>query len=188
MNGNVYKSLCKKSPHKAHSLLFGEYSSYVFTVVHNRLRSCAGREDIEECVSDVFADVFRALDGGGGIDGDLTAYIGAIAKRRAIDRYRKLHAVKTRSVSLLSDEPHDIADDTDIAKRAEDDELCRALWNEVAALGEPDTTIIIQKYYFGKTSSQIASALSMTPTNVRSRCARAIKKLREALQKSGFDS
>jgi hypothetical protein len=35
-----------------------EYGKYVYAVIFNKLRSVGTQEDIEECFSDVFADIF----------------------------------------------------------------------------------------------------------------------------------
>ena len=51
----------------------------------------------------------------------------------------------------------------------------------IDALGEPDSTIIVQRYLFGRNSREIASELSMSPTAVRMRMSRGLKKLRKKL-------
>ena len=52
---------------------------------------------------------------------------------------------------------------------------------KIEELGYPDSVIIIQKYYYNRTSRQIAAALSMKPSAVRMRCGRALKKLKKIL-------
>ena len=52
---------------------------------------------------------------------------------------------------------------------------------KVEELGEPDSTIIIQKYFFMRSSAEISKLVSLTPEAVRVRCSRALKKLRETL-------
>ena len=51
-------ALMQKSAENAHRCLFDEYSGYVYTICANKLKSCGTREDIEECFSDSFADIF----------------------------------------------------------------------------------------------------------------------------------
>ena len=41
--------------------LYDEYCIYVYTIASNNLRSCGTAEDIEECVADIFIDIFRSL-------------------------------------------------------------------------------------------------------------------------------
>ena len=42
--------LLKSSPQKAHRLIFDEYYNYVYTIVFNRLRSYASREEDRKSV------------------------------------------------------------------------------------------------------------------------------------------
>ena len=58
MTHDEFRRLLGRSREEAHKALFEAYCNYVYTIVFNRLRSCASREDIDECVCDVFADVF----------------------------------------------------------------------------------------------------------------------------------
>ncbi|MBQ6632853.1 MAG: sigma-70 family RNA polymerase sigma factor [Ruminococcus sp.] len=52
-------------------------------------------------------------------------------------------------------------------------------------LGEPDSTIVTQRYYYDRTSAEIAKELGMRPSAVRMRSARALKRLKKALEKDG---
>ncbi|MBQ3947049.1 MAG: sigma-70 family RNA polymerase sigma factor [Ruminococcus sp.] len=48
-------------------------------------------------------------------------------------------------------------------------------------LGEPDSIIIIQKYYYERNAKEIGRLIGMNAAAVRMRCTRAIKKLRSLL-------
>ena len=50
------------------------------------------------------------------------------------------------------------------------------------SLGEPDSEIIIRKFYFGETSKQIAERLAMTVSAIDTRASRALKKLRKCVE------
>ena len=60
-------------------------------------------------------------------------------------------------------------------------ELRSELIHCVELLGEPDSIIIMQKYFFMRSSKEIAEIVSMTPEAVRMRCSRALGKLRSKL-------
>ena len=64
-------------------------------------------------------------------------------------------------------------------------ETAHAVLDAVKALGEPDSTLIIQKYYYNRSSDDIAEMLGMKPAAVRKRVSRAVKKLREMLTAIG---
>ena len=70
MTGNEYCALHRQSADKAYNALFESYCDYVYAIVFNKLRSTASREDIEECVSDIFADIFFGYDLNSSYNGD----------------------------------------------------------------------------------------------------------------------
>lgn len=179
MTDSEYRSMMQRSAREAQNALFGEYFNYVYAIVYSKLRAVASREDIDECVSDAFADVFFHCGSERTREGDLKGIIGTIASRRAIDRFHSISAKAGRNVPL--DEAAELADSTDLAENAEKAELAAGLLAAVKSLGEPDSTIIIQKYYGNMSSKEIAETVSMSPAAVRVRCGRALKRLKKLL-------
>lgn len=185
MTGNEYRELYEKSPDEAYDALFNCYCGYVHAVVFNRLRSVASREDIEECVSDIFADVYFGCDVNSVSDGDMKGYIGTVAKRMAINAYHSLTARASR-VSEDSDRLAEISSGADIEADHDKKETRAVLLSKIKELGEPDSTIILQKYYYDRTSNEIAELMSMKAATVRTRAARALEKLKESLTAVGI--
>ena len=184
MTGIEYCKLHKKSPEKAYDELFNSYCDYVYAIVYNKLRSCGTAEDIEECVSDVFADLFLALDKNE--ISNVKAFLGTIAKRTAIDRFRSLSGRSNRTVYMDEDNMQELASDFNVEHLSDKNELRRILLDQIEALGEPDSTILIQKFYYNKTSAEIAETVSMNASSVRSRCTRAMQRLRTSLSAVGI--
>ena len=77
-----YRMLLKTDASRAKRAVFDEYFNYVYVIVFNRLRSCGSREDIDECVSDVFVEIFSAYAPEMPLTGDIKGFIGVIAARR----------------------------------------------------------------------------------------------------------
>ena len=69
----------------------------------------------------------------------------------------------------------------DVSDEIAEKETVRMVFDEIRALGHPDSDIIFRKYYLGHSSKAIADALGMTVSNVDVRSHRAIAKLREKL-------
>lgn len=176
--------MLSRSPHEAHRKLLKQYGSYVYAIVYNKLRSCGAAEDIEECVSDVFADLFFELDKGS--ISNIKAFIGTIAKRSAIDRFRSLSSKLNKTGYIDEDDMQELASDFDVEHISDKNELRHILLDKIDELGEPDSTIIIQKFYYNKSSAEIAEKVAMTASSVRSRCTRAMEKLRRSLAESGI--
>ena len=129
MTGSEFCSLMKISPDDGQKAVFTEYYNYVYTIVYNKLRSCASKEDMEECVSDVFADLFMELDSDFQYIGELSAYINTIAKNKAVDMYRNINAKKNTQSKSSDAEINAISDDTDVAERTENREISRIVFD-----------------------------------------------------------
>lgn len=185
MTDNEYHKIYDKDPSAAQTALFDEYLNYVYAIVYNKLRSCGSREDMEECVGDVFSAVFISYDRNGKFDGDLKGFIGTIASRTAIQMYRKL--VRHSDTVYLEDELNETADTERVEERTERNAMQRTLLRLIKSLGEPDSDIILQKYYYNMNSNEIADKHSMSPASVRMRCSRALKKLKDLLSTEGYD-
>ena len=184
MTGGEYLKLLEKSQKQAHELLFNEYYSYVRAIAFNRLRSVGSTEDVEECISDIFARIFFTF-GEKYSNGDMKAFIRAVAKRISIEHYRRLVRYSGKSFSIDEGTGFEVRSDEDLVSDSEKTELSHILMESINSLGEPDSTIVIQKYYYGKKSHQIGELLSMKPSSVRMRCKRAVEKLKGILASKG---
>lgn len=159
--------------------LFDTYYNYVYAIVFRRIRGFGTHEDAEDCVIEVFSEVIRHFPD---IQvGSLKAYIAQTAHNKALNACRILARHGERSTSLDSEGFGELPSDQNIAADTEQKELTRRLLDAIEALGEPDSAIIIQKYYLGRNAGEIGRALHMHPVTVRSRLHRAIKRLRREL-------
>lgn len=186
MTDSEFKSLVAESKVRAHRALFDEYCGYVYAIAVNKLRCCGSREDIEECVSDIFASVYRTLDRTELHKGDLKGLISVIAKRTAIDAYRKISSSNRETISIDDENVREISSEENIEEQAERSERRRILLDKVKELGEPDSTIIMQQFFYNRTASEIASSISMTAGAVQKRSSRAREKLRVMLTEVGI--
>lgn len=187
MTDSQLRVIMKKSPAEGRRALFDEYCAYVYAVAVQKLRNCASREDIEECVSDVFADVYRVCSGNSGYDGDLKGLIGIITRRKAVDYFRRLSLNSGRVVSSDSEDFPELTSAENVEKNSERAELKRILTECITRLGEPDSVIITQQYYYGRTIREIAAALKMSEAAVQKRSTRARAKLRTLLAENGIE-
>ncbi len=181
MTEHELRKLIRESPAEGQRKLFDQYHSYVYAVVWRMLSSVASREDIEEIVSDIFAEVFLHLDSV--YEGSLKGYLGTVTRHKAVDAFRKFSKQKPE-LSLDDDSLKEFSSGTDITRDYEQSEQAKALLQAILQLGEPDSLILIQKYYYDRNSSEIARTLHMNPVAVRMRMSRALKKLRNILEEN----
>ncbi|WP_164168544.1 RNA polymerase sigma factor [Ruminococcus flavefaciens] len=179
MNENDIKRMMKESPEEGFRALFDEYWSYAYTIVYSILRGMGSRNDVEDCTAEVLSDVMMKYDALR--DTSLKAYIGTSAKRRAIDFRRSINTHTSRNIPLEAETEYTLPSGDDIEAGAESSDISAILLSKIEELGEPDSSIIIQKYFYDRSSSETARILGMNPITVRSRLRRALKKLKATL-------
>ena len=67
----------------------------------------------------------------------------------------------------------------DVQKRTENNEIRRILLELIDGLGEPDATIIIQKYFYNRNSREISQIVPLVPVSIRIRSIKALRKLKK---------
>ena len=179
MTDSEILQLIRETPPKGHRALFDEYYNYVCAVAANVLRGTGTPEDIDECVIDVFTDVINHLDTERA--SGLKAYIGTAAKRKSISLKRSITAKSGRNITMDDGTFPELPSGEDIAANAEKAAETEQLLSEIKALGEPDSTIIIQRYFYDRKAKEIGAVTGLSAAMVRLRCSRALKKLRKAL-------
>lgn len=187
MTDQEFKKRMEISPEECFKAIFDEYCNYVYIIAATKLKSCGTTEDVEECVSDVFVEVFKKINHLGEREGDLKGIIGVIAKRKAIDMYRKLNVKADRTISADDEVIREISSGENIIESSEMSERNSILLNKIKELGEPDTSIIIKQYYYNMTVAEIGKAISMTAAAVQKRSVRARQKLKKMLCEVGIN-
>lgn len=187
MTDQELKKQMKDYPDECMRSIFDEYCNYVYVIAAARLKSCGRSEDIEECVSDTFVEVFRKIDSLGERQGDLKGFIGVIAKRKAIDMFRRLSKKADTTVSTDDEGVRELSSGENIIESSEMSERNQILLSKIKELGEPDTTIIIRQYYYNMTVAEIGKAISMTASAVQKRSIRAREKLKKMLCEVGIN-
>ena len=170
--------LVSDSQEEGFRALFLQYQAYVYKIVWGRIKDVGTAQDAEDCVSEVFLQIFlhfREI-----AEGSLRAYIGTVAKHKAIDYARRLG---NAGAHLSGDGvlPEDVASEENIAESVESALEHRQLFDAIRALGEPDASILILRYFYDLKSPEIARRLQLRPVSVRVRMNRALGKLRRIL-------
>ncbi|MBQ3139185.1 MAG: sigma-70 family RNA polymerase sigma factor [Ruminococcus sp.] len=186
MTDSEFKALMLRSAENAHRKLFDEYSGYVYSICANKLNDCGSKEDIEECLSDSFAAIFRYFDSESNRNGDLKGIIGTITKRIAVDYFRKLSGKTGRTVSIDDEEFPTLSSDIRVDDETEKAVLREIIMDCIDRLGEPDSSIIVFYFFYGRTSWEIAKHLHMSDWTVQKRISRAKKKLEKLLCDAGI--
>ena len=171
--------LLRRDPERALTQMLSAYSGLVYHAAAAVLGR-ANHEEIEECVSDAFLVVYKSRERLDFSQGSVKAYLCATARNLAINRLNKSAGAKQVPLDELSPSS-DKTEDAAI-RNMEQEELVGA----VLALGEPDSKIILYRYYFNLPSKDIAKLIGIKPNTVDQRLRRAINKLNR-LAKGGLN-
>ncbi|MBR2913912.1 MAG: sigma-70 family RNA polymerase sigma factor [Oscillospiraceae bacterium] len=184
MTERELRSLIDGSRKDGFRSLFQHYNGYVYAIVWDHIRSVGTHEDADECLADVFTDVFLHFDKIE--EGRLQSYIRTVAKRKAVDCFRRLSAKPPSSSMEDEEEAIQAASDTNVEQDYERTALRQILLDKIRLLGEPDTTIVMMKYFYDCKSDEIARVVHMNHAAVRQRLHRAMKRLQELLSDEGI--
>ncbi len=179
MQDDELLNILKTDPNTGMTLLLTQYAGLIYSIVRHKL---AGQSfcdaDIEHCVADTFSEFYCDLDKFQKAAGSIRAWLCVIARHNAYDRLRRYK----KEAGTLSLDAEGIAEPPDETFSVEEalltTEFKEELLREIKALGEPDSMILLRKYYFSESSKEIAASLNLTVSSVDTRTHRAILKLR----------
>lgn len=173
--------LLSNYPDKGLDALINSYTGYVYTIVHNKLSAVFTELDIEECVSDVFYEIYKTKATINLQKGSIKSYICTISKYKAIDMYRKHY--KHREMLFDDSELQKNANtfDIDTETMAINRETKSIIIDAIKLLGEPDSEIFIRKYYFEQSTKCISKILGIKENTIDKKISRGLKKLKITL-------
>ena len=160
--------------------LMDRYLPYVATVVWNIVRGTLQPEDAEELVSDVFLAAWEHADA---LEpGHTRGWLGTVARNRAKNALRSAGRVP----ALEGDEAELPAPDdpAEAVLRQEDRRIVRSA---LEAFPAEERELFLRHYFYAQTVEEIAAALSLNPSTVKSRLRRGREKLKAYLLKGGYD-
>ncbi|HJC56575.1 MAG TPA: sigma-70 family RNA polymerase sigma factor [Candidatus Eisenbergiella intestinipullorum] len=141
--------------------LIEQYTDLLSYVVSLRLRNPL---DIQECVQDTFTDFYLSRKNFNPEKGTLSAYLVAIARHKAIYRFREIQ--KEKELTLAAKPPEDPVGMEEHA----------ALEHTLSQLADTDAKVLRMKYYEGYTAREIGEILGLSHEAVKKRIQRALKK------------
>jgi RNA polymerase sigma-70 factor (ECF subfamily) len=159
--------------------MMDNYMALIYTIIYNKLSGIYSKEDIEECVSDVFFEVFHYKNRIDLQKGSIKAFLAIIAKRKAIDMYRKNKNNNHVPIDDVSQDLYSVVDDVADSILLKESNL--ELINAIKSLGEPDSEIIIRKYYLYQSSKDISKNLGLKVNTIDKKVSRCMQKLKKVL-------
>ena len=160
--------------------LVGQYAGLVYSIINQKLSAIGTREDVKECVSDVFLEFYIQRERIDLDKGSIKAYLAIIARNKGIDLYRRLARAAAHNICLEDDIELSQAS-VSPEQEALHKEQKKLLFQAISSLGEPDSEIFVRKYYIGQRTKEIAEVLNIRENTVDKKISRGLKKLRVML-------
>ncbi len=161
-----------------------KYGRYCHTIAYN---ICTNYEDAEECVNDTWFRAWNLMpDQRPSV---LSAFLGAISRNLALDRYRRRTRKKRGGgeTELALDELDDcVPAHGGVEQQIEERELEQAVDAFLATLSASDRKIFVARYWFVATVKEIAARLDCSPGKVKTTLYRLRGRLRTYLQEEGL--
>ena len=179
--------LLQEDPQAGLELIMKEYRGLLFQIAQAQLAGSGTREDVEDCVSEAFAQLYEQRERLSEEKGTVKAYLCVLARRRAADMYRKIAGRKENlgeSRDSFQQEPP-VPGGRRLPFQDGEAEAAvqrHVLLEALKSLGQPDAEIFVRKYYLAQTAREIAAALGMKENTVDQRVARGLRKLRKRLE------
>ena len=157
-------SAVKNRDEKVMAGIIEKYSKLLWKIVSSIIINAGSAEDIEECVADVFIDLWLNPDKYNPEKSKLSSYLSIVARTNAIDKYRQM----ARRKEVLIEEVV-ITYKSEIIDEIIENEEKEKLISLIKELEETDREIIIRRFYYGQKPKEIAVALDMQGTQVEKR-------------------
>ncbi len=177
MNDEKLILAIKDRDEKAMAEVMQKYAKLLWTIASAVLVNAASMQDVEECVADVFIQLWQFPDKYDPAKGKLSSYLSMVTRAKAIDRYRQI----VRKAEVPIDEAF-IGQKAEMLAGIVEKEEKKRLLKAVYRLAEAEKEVVLRRYYFEQKPKEIAIALNMPKKQVENHLYQAKKKLRKLLE------
>jgi RNA polymerase sigma-70 factor (ECF subfamily) len=158
--------------------LIEKYSAYVQAIARNITIPPLQQEDVEEISSDVFLRLWR--NAATVEDGKLKAWLAATTRNCAKNKLRNL------KLSVPLEDDFIVITAPDMDEKLLEQEVQQVTRKAVDELDEPDRSIFERYYFLYQKTEDIAKAMELSNSAVKTRLFRGREKLRKNLTERGY--
>lgn len=161
-------------------MLMERYTKLLWSVVDAVLKNVGTAEDVEECVADVFIQLWQNPEKYDPHRGKLKSWLCIVARSRALDRFRELSRCNTVSLNDVM-----LIGRMGIQDYMIHEESKRELGEALNHLSLIDREILIRRYYYEQKPREISVALNLSVKEVQNHLYRSKQRLRKAVSQKG---
>ena len=173
---NELISEIRKRNRNAFEILIRQYSKPIYYLIYNILNVCGTKEDIEECVSDIFLEIWQKINQFDAGRGSFRTWILMLAKYKALAYKRELSAIAVDNI-----EDYQLEDAQDVVQQVIEREAQEKLVETINTFSVLDKELFIRRYYFGESIHNLMRSLGLSRSAVDNRLLRSRKTIKEVL-------
>ncbi|MBR7162089.1 MAG: RNA polymerase sigma factor [Clostridia bacterium] len=161
-----------------------KYGNYCYRIAYRILDN---HEDSEESVNDTYIDAWNSMPPHKPIL--LSAFLGKITRRIAIDRWRRSRTEKRgggEAVLVLDELSECLTGENDIETELERKRLAQTVNEFIQTLSAAERRIFVGRYFYMDSVESICKKFGFSESKVKSMLFRIREKLRVYLRKEGF--
>ncbi|GAB6180399.1 sigma-70 family RNA polymerase sigma factor [Desulfotomaculum defluvii] len=166
----------KKRNLSAYEFLIKEYTKPVYYLTYNILNIGNSKEDIEECVSDVFFEVWLKINEFDITRSNFKTWILILTKYKALTYKRKLRKNHVDNIDDYKLEEFD-----NVEKQIIDRQTQKKLLETINSFNKKDKEIFIRRYFYNERVSDIMQSLGLSRSAIDNRLLRGRKTIKEVL-------
>ena len=156
--------------------MVGKYSKLIYFLAYNILSESCGKEDIEECVADVFLDVWIRIREYDESKGNFRTWLLVLAKYKALDYKRRMHPHNV--INIEDVEIRDISDLENQVLLRQDQEK---IMNIISSFQKTDRELFIRRFFLGEKINDLAKAFNLSRSAIDNRLLRGRKMIKEGI-------
>ena len=156
------------------------YAKLLWTVADAVLRNVGTSQDVEECVADVFIQLWQRPDQFDPQRGTLKSWLCIVARTRALDRFRELSRCNTVSIDDVM-----LIGRMGVHDYIVQEENKREVADALNQLSLVDREILIRRFYYEQKPREISLAMNLSVKEINNHLYRSKQKLRKAVSQKG---
>jgi len=166
----------KKRNMDAFEFLMREYSRTVYYLAHAILKPRATKEDVEECVSDVFCDALVKIDEYDETKGGFRNWLLILTKYKALTYRRRLNKAADINIDDVR-----VESPLSVERQIVGREECEKVLEMINTFNEIDRELFTRRYLYDEKINDLMRGFDLSRAAVDGRLKRCRKIIREAI-------
>ena len=179
-DGEIVEMLCRRDEFALRAVMT-KYGA-LMTSIARQITGC--EQDAEECVNDAVLELWNTVPPAS--PKQLSAFVGGIVRRRAIDRVRYNQAEKRAGSEYCSslEELEECLPDTFSEEESDSDQIMQVIHQFMNKQKPDDRDMFLMRYFRFMSNEQIARQFGMRESSVVMRLVRMRKRLRKLMEEN----